>query len=46
MEQDILSLSYLPKEMIEQLLAEAGFNRVAMFFSTTLFGGWICFKGQ
>ena len=46
MEQDILSLSYLPKEMIEQLLVEAGFNRIAMFFSTTLFGGWICFKGQ
>lgn len=46
MEQDILSLSYLPKEMIEHLLAESGFNRVAMFFSTTLFGGWICFKGQ
>ncbi|MFF2754629.1 class I SAM-dependent methyltransferase [Psychrobacillus sp. NPDC058041] len=46
MEQDILTLSYLPKEIIEQLLAEAGFNQVAMFFSTTLFGGWICFKEQ
>ncbi|MEI4771051.1 methyltransferase [Psychrobacillus sp. FJAT-51614] len=44
MERDILSLSYLPEEAIVQLLAEAGFIRVAKFFSTTLFGGWICFK--
>ncbi|WP_144512609.1 class I SAM-dependent methyltransferase [Bacillus sp. FJAT-22090] len=44
MEQDILSLSYVTEEGIEQLLQEAGFVRVAKFFSTTLFGGWICHK--
>lgn len=44
MERDILSLSYVTEEVIEQLLQEAGFVRVAKFFSTTLFGGWICHK--
>lgn len=44
MEQEILTLSYLPEEKIVQLLQEAGFVRVAKFFSTTLFGGWICHK--
>lgn len=44
MEESILSLSFLPEESIVQLLQEAGFIRVSKFFSTTLFGGWICFK--
>lgn len=44
MEQEILSLSYLPEEEIVQLLQEAGFLKVAKFFSTTLFGGWVCHK--
>lgn len=44
MEMDILSLSYLPEETIVGLLQEAGFVRITKFFSTTLFGGWTCFK--
>ncbi|WP_313892854.1 class I SAM-dependent methyltransferase [Psychrobacillus sp.] len=44
MEQEILSLSYLPEEKVVQLLQEAGFVKIAKFFSTTLFGGWICYK--
>ncbi|TQR18974.1 class I SAM-dependent methyltransferase [Psychrobacillus vulpis] len=44
MEESILSLSFLPEETIVQLLQEAGFVRIAKFFSTTLFGGWICHK--
>lgn len=42
MEQSIRQLSYIPEEEIRQLLQEAGFTRIAKFFSTTLFGGWIC----
>ncbi|MEK4487753.1 methyltransferase [Psychrobacillus sp. FSL H8-0484] len=44
MEKEILSLSYLPEDVVEQLLQQAGFTRIAKFFSTTLFGGWICYK--
>ena len=44
MEQSIRSLSFLPEEDILTLLQEAGFIKPSRFFTTTLFGGWICFK--
>ncbi|WP_342599490.1 hypothetical protein MHB48_19680 [Psychrobacillus sp. FSL H8-0483] len=44
MEKEILSLSYVPEDVVEQLLQQAGFTRITKFFSTTLFSGWICYK--
>ncbi|MET1014836.1 MAG: methyltransferase [Paenisporosarcina sp.] len=42
MEESVRELSFIPAVQIEELLVEAGFERVSQFFSTTLFGGWIC----
>ena len=42
MENTIRQLSFLPEEDIVSLLQEAGFGSIAKFFTTTLFGGWIC----
>lgn len=42
MEESVRELSFIPAAQIEELLEEAGFERISQFFSTTLFGGWIC----
>lgn len=42
MEESVRELSFIPAGQIEELLEEAGFERISQFFSTTLFGGWIC----
>ena len=42
MEESVRELSFIPASQIEELLEEAGFERISQFFSTTLFGGWIC----
>ncbi|CAM4441701.1 tRNA (cmo5U34)-methyltransferase [Paenibacillus endophyticus] len=43
MVKKILStLSFLPEQQIEQLLAEAGFNTITRFYTTGIFSGWIC----
>ncbi|EPD51350.1 hypothetical protein HMPREF1210_01948 [Paenisporosarcina sp. HGH0030] len=41
MEESVRELSFIPATQIEELLQQAGFERVTQFFSTTLFGGWI-----
>jgi tRNA (cmo5U34)-methyltransferase len=41
MEEAVRDLSFITALQIEELLQEAGFERVTQFFSTTLFGGWI-----
>lgn len=41
MEGSVRELSFVPATQIEELLQQAGFERVTQFFSTTLFGGWI-----
>ncbi|QBP42271.1 class I SAM-dependent methyltransferase [Paenisporosarcina antarctica] len=41
MEESVRELSFISAAQIEDLLAQAGFDRVTQFFSTTLFGGWI-----
>ncbi len=45
MEKSIRSLSFMPEEDILTLLQKAGFTKPSRFFATTLFGGWICYKG-
>ncbi|MCZ2260183.1 class I SAM-dependent methyltransferase [Sporosarcina sp. G11-34] len=42
MEKAVLGLSFLPEEEIARLLQEAGFGKIAKFFTTNIFGGWIC----
>ena len=42
MEKAVRTLSFIPEEEIVSLLSEAGFDRIAKFFSTNMFGGWIC----
>lgn len=42
MEKTIRKVSFIPEEKIIELLAEAGFGRIAKFFTTNMFGGWIC----
>ncbi|HLG27876.1 MAG TPA: class I SAM-dependent methyltransferase [Paenisporosarcina sp.] len=41
MEESVRELSFISSTQIEELLEQAGFERVTQFFSTTLFGGWI-----
>ena len=41
MEESVRELSFIPASQMEELLNQAGFERVTQFFSTTLFGGWI-----
>ncbi|MGE6487142.1 class I SAM-dependent methyltransferase [Paenisporosarcina sp. NPDC076898] len=41
MEESVRELSFIPSSQMEELLQQAGFERVTQFFSTTLFGGWI-----
>jgi tRNA (cmo5U34)-methyltransferase len=38
-----LTESVIPEEKLRELLAEAGFHRIANFFKTNHFGGWICY---
>jgi len=40
--KDIFKISFLPEKEIERLLAAAGFTKITRFYSTGLFGGWIC----
>ena len=42
MEITVRQLSFIPEEEIVRLLQEAGFGKIAKFFSTNMFGGWIC----
>ena len=42
MEKTVRNLSFIPEEEIFRLLQEAGFGNIAKFFSTNMFGGWIC----
>jgi tRNA (cmo5U34)-methyltransferase len=42
MEKAVRNLSFIPEEEIVRLLREAGFGKIAKFFSTNMFGGWIC----
>lgn len=42
MEKSVRKLSFIPEEEIVQLLSEAGFDNIAKFFTTNMFGGWIC----
>lgn len=41
MEASVRELSFISANQIEELLEQAGFERISQFFSTTLFGGWI-----
>ena len=41
-EKTVRQLSFIPEEEIVRLLQEAGFGKIAKFFSTNMFGGWIC----
>ena len=42
MEKAVRNLSFIPEEEIVRLLREAGFGKIAKFFTTNMFGGWIC----
>lgn len=42
METTVRTLSFIPEEEIVRLLSEAGFGKIAKFFTTNMFGGWIC----
>ncbi|MCG7337402.1 class I SAM-dependent methyltransferase [Sporosarcina sp. ACRSM] len=42
MEKTVRALSFIPEEEIVGLLSEAGFGKIAKFFTTNMFGGWIC----
>ena len=42
MENAVRGLSFIPEEDIVRLLREAGFGNIAKFFTTNMFGGWIC----
>ncbi|EON71029.1 class I SAM-dependent methyltransferase [Lysinibacillus sphaericus] len=45
MEQSIRALSFMPEKDILTLLQQAGFTQPSRFFATTLFAGWVCYKG-
>ncbi|MDN7244975.1 class I SAM-dependent methyltransferase [Planococcus shenhongbingii] len=38
-----LTESVIPEEKLREVLIEAGFHRIANFFKTNHFGGWICY---
>ncbi|WP_147532944.1 class I SAM-dependent methyltransferase [Bacillus marasmi] len=38
----IMNISFIPESQIQQLLTDAGFTNITRFYSTALFGGWIC----
>lgn len=45
MEKTVRGLSFIPEEKILAMLKEAGFSNIAKFFTTNMFGGWICKAG-
>lgn len=45
MEKTVRKVSFIPEEKIIEMLAEAGFGHIAKFFTTNMFGGWICRAG-
>lgn len=42
METIVRGLSFIPEEKIVNMLQEAGFGNIAKFFTTNMFGGWVC----
>lgn len=42
METTVRGLSFIPEEKIVAMLREAGFGNIAKFFTTNMFGGWVC----
>lgn len=42
MEKTVRTLSFIPEDEIVRLLSDAGFGKIAKFFSTNMFGGWVC----
>lgn len=42
MEKTVRKVSFIPEEKIVEMLDEAGFGHIAKFFTTNMFGGWIC----
>ena len=42
MEKTVRELSFISEDEIVSLLSEAGFCNIAKFFTTNMFGGWIC----
>lgn len=44
MEKQIRSLSFITEQEMVCILKDAGFEKIARFFSTTLFCGWTCYK--
>ncbi|AOV09073.1 hypothetical protein BI350_03640 [Sporosarcina ureilytica] len=42
MEQTVRGLSFIAEEKILEMLTEAGFGNIAKFFTTNMFGGWVC----
>ena len=42
MEKTVRKVSFIPEEKIIAMLDEAGFGNIAKFFTTNMFGGWIC----
>jgi tRNA (cmo5U34)-methyltransferase len=45
MKERMKAIHFVPAKRIEQLLAEAGFHRIQLFFQNFMLGGWIAFKG-
>lgn len=46
MEESVRELSFVSSNEIEELMNQAGYERVTQFFSTTLFGGWIAHNAK
>ncbi|MFC4775280.1 class I SAM-dependent methyltransferase [Paenibacillus sp. GCM10023252] len=42
MGRGIMKISFISDSEIERLLAQAGFGNITRFYSTGLFGGWMC----
>lgn len=42
MEKTVRKLSFISEEKLVGMLGEAGFGHIAKFFTTNMFGGWIC----
>lgn len=42
METTVRGLSFIPEEKIVAMLRETGFGNIAKFFTTNMFGGWVC----
>jgi hypothetical protein len=46
MKERMKAIHFVPSKRIEQLLAEAGFQRIQCFFQNLMLGGWVAFKRQ